>query len=493
MLLPEGGVGDPRRAARAIAPHVARRHASTPACCSPRRSRRGGVRGALRRARSRSRTRRPGRRGPGPSTAAATRKVAALERALAGADAWVTGIRREQAATRAERRSSSSATTSAACGSTTRSPTGPSRTCGARIHERDLPYHPLHDQGYASIGCAPCTQPGSGREGRWAGTDKIECGLHVGADMDPLVIVFGLGVGVLVGLTGIGGGSLMTPLLILVRRRASRSSRSAPTSPTARSPRRSAAGATCARARSTSACRSGWPSARVPGALARRRASSTALHDRYGDGFDDDAAARSSPCALLHRRRRGPRPRAVHAQVAERERRHASTLDDRRARSAPSAIGLVLGFVLGLTSVGSGALVGLALILRLPPDAAPRRRHRRLPRRAAAVGRRPRAPARRQRRLRPDGEHPHRLAARRVDRHRAAAARPRRRPAPGARLRAARLARSACSARPASTSRRWTIVGVPGARRRCVACAHRAALRAPRRPRGRPPHDRPTS
>ena len=48
-----------------------------------------------------------------------------------------------------------------------------------RIHERDLPYHPLHDQGYASIGCAPCTQPGSGREGRWAGTDKVECGLHV--------------------------------------------------------------------------------------------------------------------------------------------------------------------------------------------------------------------------------------------------------------------------------------------------------------------------
>ena len=48
-----------------------------------------------------------------------------------------------------------------------------------RIHERDLPYHPLHDHGYASIGCAPCTQPGTGRDGRWAGTDKVECGLHV--------------------------------------------------------------------------------------------------------------------------------------------------------------------------------------------------------------------------------------------------------------------------------------------------------------------------
>ena len=48
-----------------------------------------------------------------------------------------------------------------------------------RIHERDLPYNPLHDQGYESIGCAPCTQPGSGREGRWAGTEKTECGIHV--------------------------------------------------------------------------------------------------------------------------------------------------------------------------------------------------------------------------------------------------------------------------------------------------------------------------
>jgi len=48
-----------------------------------------------------------------------------------------------------------------------------------RIHERDLPYNPLHDRGYSSIGCAPCTQPGDGREGRWAGTDKTECGLHV--------------------------------------------------------------------------------------------------------------------------------------------------------------------------------------------------------------------------------------------------------------------------------------------------------------------------
>ncbi len=46
------------------------------------------------------------------------------------------------------------------------------------IHERGLPYHPLHDRGYASIGCVPCTQPGEGRDGRWAGSGKLECGLH---------------------------------------------------------------------------------------------------------------------------------------------------------------------------------------------------------------------------------------------------------------------------------------------------------------------------
>ena len=47
------------------------------------------------------------------------------------------------------------------------------------IAERGLPSHPLHDRGYASIGCVHCTLPGSGREGRWAGSEKTECGLHV--------------------------------------------------------------------------------------------------------------------------------------------------------------------------------------------------------------------------------------------------------------------------------------------------------------------------
>jgi phosphoadenosine phosphosulfate reductase len=114
----------------------------------------------------------------GPEHCCGDAKVAALERALTGAEAWITGIRREQAATRAnaqhvewdEKRAMWKYNPLAEW---------TERDLWARIHERDLPYHPLHDHGYASIGCAPCTQPGAGRDGRWAGTEKIECGLHV--------------------------------------------------------------------------------------------------------------------------------------------------------------------------------------------------------------------------------------------------------------------------------------------------------------------------
>ena len=50
--------------------------------------------------------------------------------------------------------------------------------CWAYIRERGLPYNALHDQGYDSIGDTHSTLPGKGREGRWAGTERTECGLH---------------------------------------------------------------------------------------------------------------------------------------------------------------------------------------------------------------------------------------------------------------------------------------------------------------------------
>jgi phosphoadenosine phosphosulfate reductase len=114
----------------------------------------------------------------GPANCCGERKVAALDRALTGVDAWITGIRREQSPTRAN---AQPVEFDDKRGLWKYNPLvdWSEKDLWNRIFERDLPYHPLHDQGYASIGCAPCTNPGSGREGRWAGLAKTECGLHV--------------------------------------------------------------------------------------------------------------------------------------------------------------------------------------------------------------------------------------------------------------------------------------------------------------------------
>jgi phosphoadenosine phosphosulfate reductase len=114
----------------------------------------------------------------GPEHCCSVAKVAALEDSLAGAEGWITGIRREQGPTRAQ---TELIERDEQRGLWKYNPLAhwTDKDLWRRINERDLPYNPLHDQGYESIGCAPCTQPGSGREGRWAGTDKTECGLHV--------------------------------------------------------------------------------------------------------------------------------------------------------------------------------------------------------------------------------------------------------------------------------------------------------------------------
>jgi phosphoadenosine phosphosulfate reductase len=119
----------------------------------------------------------------GPEHCCSVAKVAALERALTGAEGWITGIRREQGPTRA---SAELIERDDVRGLWKYNPLAhwSDKDLWRRIHERDLPYNPLHDAGYESIGCAPCTQPGSGREGRWAGTDKTECGIHV-EEIDP--------------------------------------------------------------------------------------------------------------------------------------------------------------------------------------------------------------------------------------------------------------------------------------------------------------------
>jgi phosphoadenosine phosphosulfate reductase len=120
----------------------------------------------------------PGIPWSGPEHCCSVAKVAALERSLAGAEGWITGIRREQGPTRA---SAELIERDEVRGLWKYNPLAhwTDKDLWRRINERDLPYNALHDQGYESIGCAPCTQPGSGREGRWAGTEKTECGLHI--------------------------------------------------------------------------------------------------------------------------------------------------------------------------------------------------------------------------------------------------------------------------------------------------------------------------
>ncbi len=111
------------------------------------------------------------------------RKVEPLERALAGYDAWITGIRREQSPTRA---GAQKVEWSERYGVWKIQPLvdWDAKRVQAYIHVNEIPYNPLHDQGYPSIGCMPCTRPvaegDDERAGRWAGSDKLECGIHGG-------------------------------------------------------------------------------------------------------------------------------------------------------------------------------------------------------------------------------------------------------------------------------------------------------------------------
>jgi phosphoadenosine phosphosulfate reductase len=113
-----------------------------------------------------------------PDLYLAIAKVEPLVRALGGLDAWISGIRRDQAPTRAN------APKLGWDGAHELWKANPladwsDDDCWAYIRERGLPYNALHDQGYDSIGDTHSTAPGAGRAGRWAGSERTECGLHV--------------------------------------------------------------------------------------------------------------------------------------------------------------------------------------------------------------------------------------------------------------------------------------------------------------------------
>ncbi|WP_085522827.1 phosphoadenylyl-sulfate reductase [Tuberibacillus sp. Marseille-P3662] len=109
------------------------------------------------------------------------RKIKPLEKALSGAPAWISGLRREQSASRKN-------TDFVNKDNRFRSV----KVCPIihwswddvwdYIEANDLPYNELHDQGYPSIGCQPCTfqanDANDSRSGRWRGFGKTECGLH---------------------------------------------------------------------------------------------------------------------------------------------------------------------------------------------------------------------------------------------------------------------------------------------------------------------------
>lgn len=109
------------------------------------------------------------------------RKVLPLRTALAGKEAWLTGLKRVDAPTRAGAPVVSFDDT---WGMVKVNPlaTWTDRDIDGYEADHGIPRHPLLDRGYLSIGCAPTTRPVAEgedpRSGRWAGTGKVECGLH---------------------------------------------------------------------------------------------------------------------------------------------------------------------------------------------------------------------------------------------------------------------------------------------------------------------------
>lgn len=113
-----------------------------------------------------------------PNQCCNLRKTIPLHDALQPYSAWVTGLRRDQSPTRAN---------TPVIDWDTRNDmlkvmpfaTWTEDMLWTYLNAHDLPYNPLHDRGYPSIGCYTCTLSGKGRDGRWSNTAKTECGIHV--------------------------------------------------------------------------------------------------------------------------------------------------------------------------------------------------------------------------------------------------------------------------------------------------------------------------
>ena len=112
-----------------------------------------------------------------PDACCGIRKVTPLNQALGTVDAWVAGLRRDQSPSRA---STPKIHWDDKHGLWKANPLAEwtEKDVWSYLVENGVPYNPLHDQGYSSIGCTHCTRPSDGRDGRWAESDKVECGIH---------------------------------------------------------------------------------------------------------------------------------------------------------------------------------------------------------------------------------------------------------------------------------------------------------------------------
>jgi uncharacterized membrane protein YfcA len=175
--------------------------------------------------------------------------------------------------------------------------------------------------------------------------------------MDPVVLLFGLGVGVLVGTTGIGGGSIMTPLLILVL--GTKPAVAIGTDLAYAAITKTVGGWRHLRKGTVSLGVSGWLAVgSVPGAIGGVGLLHW-LHGFYGDGFDQFVLWAVAGALMLCGVATLARALLVRGVDGETD----DPMMTPRLKFAAVALGLSIGFVLGVTSAGSGSLIAVGLIL----------------------------------------------------------------------------------------------------------------------------------
>ena len=117
-----------------------------------------------------------------PDTCCTIRKVKPLQKYLSGKKAWISGIRQSQSPQRKEIRKVEWDPVNRVLKMNPLADWGDSMIWEV-INKENIPYNPLYNEGYSSIGCAPCTNKavsnGDGRAGRWSNFEKTECGIHL--------------------------------------------------------------------------------------------------------------------------------------------------------------------------------------------------------------------------------------------------------------------------------------------------------------------------